>query len=333
MSATTPATRHSCTLCLCEYFLSPQTLLLGEKIHYLGSFTGTFVNPNTAATYFGVLLLLSLSLSLRLFDDIQIHRGAATSAQSQSDTLTFVAYAIVTSLFGLALLLTKSRGGILSALAAVLFFTVASRLTSLRPRRARFAILGSGALSGLAAVGLFLLYGGLVLERIRTQGLEDEGRLCTYRATWSAIKDNLWLGTGLGTFQDVFPAYRLPSCGLYGYWEMAHSVFLEAWLALGAGFLICLPVIYYSLITSYARGLRARRRFRFVPLAALSILLLLTLHSLVDFSLQIPGVATVVAAVLGSGAAISLAPARNRKSSRSSVAVETRAHGEHPAVT
>jgi hypothetical protein len=93
-----------------------------------------------------------------------------------------------------------------------------------------------------------------------------------------------------------------------GYWEMAHSVYLEGWLALGAPFLLLLPIVYYQLIKTYAYGYRHRHRFNFAPMTALAILLLLSLHSLVDFSLQIPGMAVVAALVLGAAAAISLAP-------------------------
>jgi hypothetical protein len=45
---------------------------------------------------------------------------------------------------------------------------------------------------------------------------------------------------------------------------------------------------------------------RFVPLSCLGILAVLTAHSLVDFSMQIPGLAVLVGSILGAGAAISL---------------------------
>jgi hypothetical protein len=87
---------------------------------------------------------------------------------------------------------------------------------------------------------------------------------------------------------------------------MAHSVFLEGLLTLGVLFLPCAALAYYVLIKAFAHGAAHRRRYRYVPLTCLGILLMLTLHSLVDFSLQIPGFALAAAAVLGSGAAVSL---------------------------
>jgi O-antigen ligase len=297
-------------LCIGEYVFSPQTLLLSQKVHYLQSFTGTFVNPNTAATYFGIMLLLSISFCLHQLDATNILGGNSQTADGISEVRKFVAYSILTIIFATALLITRSRGGILSTLAGLLLYIWAYGFLTLRPHLPRTTTLAINAFSAVVTVAIFIFYGGLLMQRLDVEGLYDDGRLCTYRATWQAIKDNFWLGWGLGSFQDVFPAYRLPECGLNGYWEMAHSVFLEAWFSLGISFFVCLVSIYYLMIRSYAYGLQARRRFRFVPLVSLSILVMLTLHSLIDFSLQVPAVAIVAAIALGAGAAVSLAPPR-----------------------
>ncbi len=295
------------TFCIIEYMLSPQTLLLQPKIYYRDSFTGTFVNPNTAATYFGIMLLLSLSICLRQLGEAQLYRQFLGAGFWTSGARTFVVYFVWTFVFAVALLLTRSRAGILSSLAGATVLVWAYAFAALRANmlRTRAAIISS--FCAAAALGVISLFAERLHSRLETEGLVDTARLCTYRSTWRAIQDNFWLGTGLGSFQDVFPAYRLPECGFDGYWEMAHSVYLEAWLSLGAGFLILLVIIYYQLIKTYVFGYRQRRRFRFVPLASLGILLLLTLHSLVDFSVQIPAIAVLAALVLGSGAAISVA--------------------------
>lgn len=130
--------------------------------------------------------------------------------------------------------------------------------------------------------------------------------MCAYRATIAAIRDTGWLGSGFGTFQDVFPAYRTADCGLYGHWDMAHNVFLEGWLVAGLAFPICAGLAYYELVRAFGTGIRRRRRYRFAAMSGLGILVLLTLHSLVDFSLQVPGFSLLAAAALGAGTAVSL---------------------------
>jgi len=303
-----------------EYTLSPQTLLLQPKIHYLDAFTGTFVNPNTAASYFGVMLLLSLTLCLRQQGYVRRHRHWLSAPAGNPHLRDFLIYSLWTLVFAVALLLTKSRAGIMSSIVAVVGIASVDAFERLRRRALPARSIAIGTLAAaISVILLFALFGERVILRVANKGLLDRGRLCTYQSTWQAIQDHFWLGTGLGSFQDVFPAYRLPECGMEGYWEMAHSVYLEAWLSLGPVFFIALVIIYYQLIKTYVLGYQRRKRFRFVPLASLGILALLTLHSLVDFSLQIPGMAVVAALLLGTGAAVSLA-ARNGGETRTDLA-------------
>ena len=209
--------------------------------------------------------------------------------------------------FFVALMLTQSRAGIMASLAGTAVLIVAFVYLAVRRRSSLPVALGAGALvlCGAALVGYF--YVERLLRRLAIEGFVDELRACTYKSTWQAIADHVWQGTGLGTFQDVFPRYRLLQCGIDGHWNMAHNLFLEGMLSLGVVvFILCGLIVYASLIYAYARGIRTRRQMRFVPLSCLGTLVLLTLHSLVDFSMQIPGLAVLVGGVLGAGAAISL---------------------------
>jgi O-antigen ligase len=296
--------------CIGQSYLSPDWLLWAEKKHYVGSFTGTFVNPNTAATYLGLMLLLSGSTAVHQLEDVKVRRlflaQSRWSAHERRQMRSFLVYAALAFVFVVALLLTRSRGGILSSLIGVAVFSAVYLFSTLR--RSRSALVSAALTASALLVGAvgFVAYSGGLLRRLEIEGLTDEARLCVYGATWRAITDNFWGGTGLGTFQDILTSYRQPECKLYGYWDMAHNVFLEGWLGLGVVFLGCMAVTYYGLLHSYIHGMRERHRFRFVPLLSLCLLLAVSLHSLVDFSLQIPGVAIPVAAALGAGCAISL---------------------------
>lgn len=295
---------------LTQYMVSPRMLVWAEKRHYLDSFTGTFVNPNNAATYFGVLLLLAVSLALRQLEKtgglLFLPTRGHWHADQQRRQLVLAIYAAIALVFASALLLTKSRAGIISSAIGVAGLTAAYLISMLRRWTTMSKAVLVTALCLTAAAVWFAIDSGYLQRRLLLEGFVDQGRLCVYKATWQAIKDAFWTGSGFGTFQDIYPSYRSPDCGLYGYWEMAHNVFLEGWLGLGAVFLLCTGGLYALLLKTYAQGWRERQAFRFVPLSCLGVLVTVTLHSLVDFSVQIPGVALVVAAVLGSGAAVSL---------------------------
>jgi O-antigen ligase len=297
--------------CIGQYFYAPGTLLWAEKRHYLGSFTGSFVNPNTAATYFGVLLLMALSAGLRHMERVNFLRLLyARRDPMGGDHLrwgSIVAYLVLAFVFFVALMLTQSRAGITSSLAGASLLIGAFTYLAMRRKTSQLAALGLCALVLSGAALLVSVYGGRLMRRVELEGLVDDQRACTFKSTWRAIEDHFWQGTGLGTFQDVFPRYRLPECGLYGHWNMAHNLFLEGTLSLGVGvFALICAVVYVVLLATYARGMRERRRLRFVPLVCLCILVTLTLHSLVDFSLQIPAVAVLACCILGAGAAISV---------------------------
>ena len=112
----------------------------------------------------------------------------------------------------------------------------------------------------------------------------DYSRLCVYKSVTAAIADNWVLGAGFGAFPNVFPAYRDPDCaGVSGVWEAAHNSFLEGTLGLGFVFPVITAIALLVLIRTYWIGVETRHRYRFAPALGLAVLLLVSLHSLVDF--------------------------------------------------
>ena len=79
----------------------------------------------------------------------------------------------------------------------------------------------------MIALIVLQVLGGNVSGRFDVQGLSDEGRLETYRSTLRMIADHPWFGTGLGTFEWSFPAYRSANVSVWGVWDRAHSTPLE----------------------------------------------------------------------------------------------------------
>jgi O-antigen ligase len=215
----------------------------------------------------------------------------------------------------MALFLTQSRGAVgatfVACVAAAALFTT-RRLTADKPNEEfvswrRYATLIAGL---VVVVGLFALFAGRSMYRMEEQG-SDDGRWCSFASTIAAIKDNWIFGTGLGAFQDVFPVYRDSDCaGIFGVWERAHNFFLEGYLGLGLPFVAALAIGYSILVGIFIRGIRIRHKFRFIPVTGLAVLILASLHSIVDFSLQIPGVGAYFAAIMAATVTVSLGRGR-----------------------
>jgi O-antigen ligase len=294
---------------LIQYFLFPSSLLLGEKRHYLDSVTGTFVNRNSAATLFGIATLLIASILIRLVQHLYLqreHSHVAPQVGIRDSKTTLTLYGGIFLVTILALFLTGSRGGLISTFVPLMLIAVwfaLSLASSTTPARARIGFAGASA---AVLVLAFAIFGARSVFRLVRSGIDDD-RWCVYRSTISAIADNPWFGTGFGTFQHVFPVYRTPECGIGGVWDRAHNSFLEGYLGMGVAFAVFAVFVLFYLSHLFLIGYRTRWRFQIIPLTGMAILLLIVLHSLVDFSLQIPGVAAYVAAALGAAVSVSVA--------------------------
>lgn len=293
-----------------QFQLFPGTLVAIPKEAYLDSLTGTFVNRNTAATYFAAIAILAAGFLVSAF----LSGDGRVSGRLAILDPRIVFGAILTAAL-IALALTKSRAGVASAVAgfAVVVPLVAmlppggrrsARGFTMRPATPLRRRIGIGA-AALVAVGLAaLLIGGRSLLRLDVQGLED-GRFCILPGVFELILDNWLTGTGLGTFEVAFDAYRDPACGIYGVWDSAHNVYLDGLVTLGV---VTIPVTLFILITlasAFLRGLKRRQRLRAFPAVGLGLTVLVVAHSLLDFSLEIPGFAAPFAAMLAATAAVS----------------------------
>jgi len=285
-----------------SFLFEPTTLLWREKRAYIGNLTGTFVNRNTAAAYFGscsVVWLLLLMEKVRRHlrtDTIDWKRVPARLMTNPPRIL--VLYFSMFFLCLMALFLTVSRAGVVLSLFALIVTFVVYFRRDLPPRSGIWIALMAGT-----AIALVLLQflGGRVSSRFDVQGLADEGRLAAYRSTIKMIADHPWFGTGLGTFPWAAPAYRSPDISMWGVWDIAHNTPLELTAELGLPLAGAVSLGWGIMLAVLIHGIRTRRRDVIVPLAAFSVSMIAILHSCVDFSLQIPGYAIVVFAMVGAG--------------------------------
>jgi O-antigen ligase len=289
---------------IAAYLIDPTHVLWREKTAYRDVLTSTFINRNTAAVYFGscsVLWLLLLSQHLRR----HLPPGPIYWRSSLHRILTDPPRPVVLSFAMLilciaAMLMTNSRAGIVLSLMA-LVIALAAFLYRDVPRRGGIA--ATLAIGGLMALLVLQVLGGNVSGRFDVQGLSDEGRLETYRSTLRMIADHPWFGTGLGTFMWSFPAYRSANISMWGIWDRAHSTPLELASDLGLPLAGLIVLVWLIVLGVLIRGVRTRRRDLILPVGALSVAILSLAHSIIDFSLQIPGYAIVVFALVGAGLA------------------------------
>lgn len=284
------------------FLLDPARLLWREKLAYTNVLTSTFVNRNTAAVYFGScavvwIVLLSEQLRRRLPRGEIRWRAMAARLAYEQPLAVFMALSMLLVCLA-AMFMTGSRAGVVLSLAAlVIAFTAFFR----RDLPSRSGVMVTVVCGGALALAVLQVMGAGVSSRFDVEGLASAGRMETYRSTLRLIAEHPWFGTGLGTFAWSFPAYRSGSLSVWGIWDRAHSTPLELAADLGLPLAGLIAVAWLAILAVVVRGVRLRRRGLAYPVVALSVAVLALCHSAVDFSLQIPGYAIVVFALVGAG--------------------------------
>ncbi|MCM3905121.1 MAG: O-antigen ligase family protein [Pyrinomonadaceae bacterium] len=266
---------------LTQSFVSPTRVYWVRELAQSTAF-GPFINRHHFAGYMELTLGLPLGL---LF------------AGSLDKEKRFI-YLFGALLMGLALIMTNSRGGIISLVAEILFLAALTmvrrrkrRETQDNAQRIRNAALRS-ALALALIVGLFAgvvwLGGESVLTRfVGTVNSDDPttGRAHFWSVTTDIIKAHPFLGTGLGAFAVVYTRYDSRN-GLYRL-EQAHNDYLQvlsdggiAGAALGIFFIVMLFRM------GFARR-ESRDEFRSgVAIGALAGCFAVLIHSFFDFTLH-----------------------------------------------
>lgn len=282
-----------------------------------GVMSSTFVNRNSFATFAGLALLATVSVFLeRIRHILVLARPARQKAALVIEAMVFQSGWITAAMLAiaLALFLTASRGGIVAALVALVALPMLQLQSGAGGGRQR----GPVALLVLVVVGITLVIGGgNFLDRIERQGLsiDNDLRSTIFSTTIAAIRTTPWTGTGAGTYEQVAEAYRGNDPNIFMIWEKAHNSYLENALELGLPAALALNLAILWLAAICFRGVRERRRNRAYPALGVAATLLVGLHAMVDFSLQIPAVAVLYAFMMGPAVAQS-APSSKRKAQR-----------------
>ncbi len=293
------------------HLIDPTKVLWRDKPAYIANVTATFINRNTAAVYFGSCAVVCLMLLCdRVRQDLPREsiawRKLANELMSNTQRDVIMLFAMLFACL-LPTFMSGSRAGVvLTLMALVASFAIYFRRDLPRRSDIAAAVLGASAL----AVVLLQFMGGNVNARFDAQGIGDEGRVAVWRATLRMIADHPWFGTGQGTFIWNFPSYRTDDLSMWGVWDRAHDTLLELAADMGVPVAILVAAGWLVIFGVLTHGICARRRDLLIPISAFGVAAVAVLHSLIDFSLQIPGYSIPTLALVGAGLAQSFTSER-----------------------
>lgn len=236
----------------------------------------TFANPNHTAGFMALASLSAIGLALS-------HHANTRSRQ--------VGYAVVAVVCGMLSLLALSRGGMVALAGGLMIFT---GLLALRRRSLK------GALAPLVAAVLIaplvLLPSKLenlvwTVSRTGEADLGPAGKLAAVKDALPMIGDHLYFGIGRGSYISLYSYYKQsPAQLVFAYPENIAVQLVADWGVIVGP--LALALLLFCVL---------RRLFKAdtEALGALSGVAAVLAQNIVDFSLELPGVALPVAAILG----------------------------------
>jgi O-antigen ligase len=289
-------TTHSCYLGSYLKKVGPYDPATGRCV-----MSGTFVSSNSFGSYCGMGFVAAMAL---VFAGRR-RRGEAPYGYGEDDHDSIAAsltgfrvtmLAVCLLLLG-GLLFSASRAGLAATLASaglLAALMMRGRWRS-RPDLARVFVIVS-IIIGLVVLAIA---GNTIVDKaLRASDGGDRVRI--WLASLQAIGMSPWLGWGLGSFADVYAIVQPASMPIPN--DLAHSTPLETMVEVG----VPMAFVAYGIvlipwgITAYG-ALTRRLAHRYLPGAALAVATVPILHSMIDFSLQMPAIAYVVSGMLGMG--------------------------------
>lgn len=301
---------------LTQSFTSPNKLYWIREMGQSTPF-GPFINRHHFAGYMELALALPLGL---------LFSGSIEKEKR-------VIYLFAAGLMAVALIMTNSRGGLISMCAEILFVVIVG-LGGRRKREKSAPIkspIWNAAVTGALGLGLLVvLFVGVIslggedaLNRIvGTVNSEDPttGRAHFWDVTLDIIKNHPVIGTGLGAFGVVYTGYDSRN-GLYRL-EQAHNDYLQVLSDAGiVGALLGLFFIVNLFRMGFARRDSRDEFRRGVATGAMAGCFAVLVHSFFDFTLHTPSNALlflIVAAIATMNGRVEEVQTRRRRHSRGS---------------
>ena len=143
------------------------------------------------------------------------------------------------------------------------------------------------------------------MERVGSVEQAFDVRWDLYGQIAEMIAARPWLGYGAGAFEIAFPLFHRPPVSVDLVWDRAHSSYLTLWselgLVVGSLPILIIGLILWRLITTFV----VRAKLSIANVAAIGAIVVVAIHSLVDFSLEIHAVALLFVALIATGLAAS----------------------------
>jgi O-antigen ligase len=250
---------------------------------------GTYVNRNHFAGFLSLVLPIAVAAwalemlppRSRMNDPAHVH------ARTEDSRLALrIAWSFVILLLLVALILTRSRAGVSIGLSGFAMASMAMILTR-TSTVTKTVFCGVGVLSLLLAAFVGLTPS---IDPFQPQELSQAwtGRSEIVRASLVGARAFFPIGSGLGTYADVFSAFQAPN--LSGYINHAHNDYVEALFEIGVPGAVAIGLFLFTYVQRFMTLLHGpdHQTLTYFQVGAGIGMLSMLVHGLFDFNFHIP---------------------------------------------
>lgn len=273
----------SVVLGLGQIAAGPQSSLRIYEVTNNYSAVGFFANRNHYAALLYSIMPITAAWMIHLVQTQGVEKWTSVA-------MTIVIYSSL--ILGLGI--STSRAGIALAMLAILAsLSLAWRRHAQETRSSASKIVFIAGTVGVFAVLQFGLAG--ILSRLDSDPLE-EGRVTIAQVTLRAAASAFPVGSGIGTFVPYYSMFETPQEIGASYVNHAHNDWLELWLEGGVPALLIAGAFLAWLAVGVGRAWKQGNGLDWLLARAVSIsIVLLLLHSLVDYPLRTTALASFFA--------------------------------------
>lgn len=261
---------------------------------------GLFANRNHFAGFLALCLPFAIAAAVWAAQLFAHGRGPRSTR-----LVSLLALMGFSALLILGITLSRSRAGVLLGLMGMLLML--PLLYGMRQPRSGRRVVAIIVLIGAVLSVQYALFG--ILQRMHADPLDD-GRWIYMSVVRDAITDTAPLGSGLGTFTQVYPHHEaaLGAGPGYAIVNHAHNDYAELWLEAGWPFVLIVAVFVLLFVRIsvhvWRRHAEISTESRSMRRLAWIACVLILVHSLVDYPMRTTALSVVFAMML----AITLAP-------------------------
>ncbi|MEA1927116.1 MAG: O-antigen ligase family protein [Candidatus Auribacterota bacterium] len=298
---------------------SGQTRIYGMVTISTANFFGPYINRNHFAGYIEMVIPLALSILIFLSSGRLSSRSRSIRERIVESDPRWFLFLFVSLVMIVAHISTRSRGGMLTLIISMVYFVYFVRKLKLVSRGTILRLIAAILILILLIIGYFGYEP--IIERLGV--FSSKGRVMTWRDTWSLFKSYPILGTGLGTFREVFQnlygEYRTYQRRHPFYYNVypyhAENEYLQLMAEMGLwgliGGLLLIGRYFIYIFSWQPRRRKKNNNFKFpgkkkfelgkraIVLGASTGVVALLVHGLIDFNFHIPANALLFSILAG----------------------------------